>query len=334
MSYAVIATDVNDAFSRCINLLLDEGIRENSRNGKVIVLPDPITITYLDPKKRVLFSPLRDANPFFHLMESLWMLAGRNDVEWPQYFNSRFKEYSDDGQFVHGAYGYRWRCAFGFDQLQVIIDELKRNPTSRRCVLQMWDTVDSGMDDLHLAMSGGKDVPCNTHIYFDCRNGQLNMTVCNRSNDAIWGALGANVVHFSILQEYMAYCIGVRVGVYRQFSNNFHAYTDVFTEEKLRVMASDAYSYNLYPTWNLKPYPLMSTPKELWDKDLQIFMTAPGTGKFNDTFFTHVAQPMYKAWLDRKEGLGTGRESLGALSAQDWAYACSKWIERRESKHV
>ena len=81
-----------------------------------------------------------------------------------------------------------------------------------------------------------KDKPCNTHIYFQVRRERsfqggknthddyLDMTVCCRSNDIIMGAYGANAVHLSILQEYIAASVGVYVGRYYQFSNNYHMY--------------------------------------------------------------------------------------------------------------
>jgi hypothetical protein len=47
---------------------------------KVLVSQTPVVTCYSAPTQRVLFSPMRDANPFFHLMEALWMLAGRDDV--------------------------------------------------------------------------------------------------------------------------------------------------------------------------------------------------------------------------------------------------------------
>jgi hypothetical protein len=51
---------------------------------------------------------MRDANPFFHVMETLWMLAGRNDLPWLVRFNKRFASYSDDGGNTQpGAYGYQ-----------------------------------------------------------------------------------------------------------------------------------------------------------------------------------------------------------------------------------
>ncbi|MGK3946522.1 thymidylate synthase, partial [Streptomyces caeruleatus] len=71
------------------------------------------------------------------MAEALWMLNGNNNLDYLLWFNSKFGEYSDDGETLHGAYGHRWRQYFGYDQLEWIIDELTNNPASRRCVLQM-----------------------------------------------------------------------------------------------------------------------------------------------------------------------------------------------------
>src|SRR5882724_1362648 len=183
--------NVNAALADGIMYLRTSGITQTSRNGPVLVAPEPVLTVYRKPQERVLFSPRRDANPFFHLMEALWMLAGRNDLAWPLYFNSKFGAYSDDGVTVHGAYGDRWRVGMGFDQLIPIANELKNNPESRRCILQMWDaTQEAGQyNDLYKAIGGGKDVPCNTHVYFLVQDGgTLDMTVCCRSNDIILGA--------------------------------------------------------------------------------------------------------------------------------------------------
>lgn len=334
--------NVNEAISRGIHHLIVKGIKEESRNGTVLVAPTPVMTIYEKPCERVLFSPLRDANPFFHLMESLWMLAGRDDVAFPATFNKRFTEYSDDGETVHGAYGERWRRNFGYDQLQIISDELIKNPASRRCVLAMWDACPPaamGSDDLRLAVSGGKDVPCNTHIYFDVRDNKLNMTVCCRSNDIIWGAYGANAVHMSILQEYMAKSVGVEVGLYRQFSNNYHAYTDVYHTELLNSISIEAHRTNYYqkplsieqPA--VAPYPLISTDVASWDKDLHKFLDDPLSGYvYHDPFFKQVAEPMWSAWMVRKDKQGDPMEHVRAIVAEDWKLACAQWITRREEK--
>lgn len=328
------ARNVNDGFAQALHLLTAKGEAAHSRNGDVIVLPEPIMISYSHPWERVLFSPMRNANPFFHLMESLWMLGGRNDLRWPAYFNSRFSQYSDDKIRLHGAYGHRWRVWFDVDQLVVIIDALKKDPESRRCVLQIW----SATGDLvsHKGDGGpvSRDLPCNTQVYFSIRNQQLCMTVCNRSNDAIWGAFGANAVHFSILMEYMAAMIGVPMGVYTQFSNNLHLYP-----ETLNSMGCDALSLaaNVLRTdryiFDVHSYPLVQDPA-LWDSELQFFLANPlSKTEWHNEFFSEVAQPIYAAWRKRKERLSSGIDEAEAIKAEDWRVACVDWITRKEAQN-
>ena len=69
-----------------------------SRQGPTIGFIDPVLIQYSDPLKRVLLNSARDANPFFHLYEALWMLNGNNDVESLKYFTSKIADLAiDDG---------------------------------------------------------------------------------------------------------------------------------------------------------------------------------------------------------------------------------------------
>ena len=317
---------VSQALACGLDMLFHAGQPENSRNGPVLVAPEPAMTTYTHPTRRVIFSPLRDANPFFHMMEALWMLAGKNDLAFPLMFNKRFKEYSDDGKVLAGAYGFRWRKYFGRDQLDLIIRELKANPESRRAVLTMWSPNDLG--------GTGRDLPCNTQIYFDCRGGKLNMTVTNRSNDALWGAFGANAVHFSVLLEYMAAAIGIPIGLYRQFSNNLHVYTDILSAEKARTMCEDLMVTDYYlmePEQDnfVEPRRLNMTGQAQWDKDLARFMATPDVrpSAYGEPFFAEVAYPMYRAWEHRthKESEDMARE----IRAQDWGLACLEWLQRR-----
>tara|TARA_R110000824_G_scaffold68893_1_gene177643 strand:- start:1708 stop:2598 length:891 start_codon:yes stop_codon:yes gene_type:complete len=162
--------------------------------------------------------PERDTNIAFLLYESLWMLAGKREVEPLTKYVRNFSRYSDDKKYLHGAYGYRWRTAFGVDQLSIIQERLIHNPEDRRCVLQMWDC----QQDLD---SESLDVPCNDMATFQIdHEGKLNLVVFCRSNDIVWGAYFANAFHFGMLLEYMAAHIGCRVGTYTQISVNFHAY--------------------------------------------------------------------------------------------------------------
>ena len=299
----IVSSNVNQAYADGLMYMRVAGVKETSRYGDVLVAPEPVTTIYTQPTKRVLFSPLRDANPFFHLMEFLWMIAGRDDVAFLQQFNSKYN-FSDDGIIVPGAYGHRWRVKYGTDQIGSVVTELQRNPDSRRAMLVMADA-----SDLTRALRGTKDQPCNTGIYFDRRGGRLNMTVLCRSNDIIWGTFGANVVHFSMLQEFVAAWIDCPVGVYRQFSNNYHYYPANFTHDLFQA-AEDAKRHDYYEHFDIcNPHPLVNSYISRWEDDLENFMRNPlQKGLYNDTFFSTVAAPMYWAWHVRKEKKGSGYE--------------------------
>lgn len=330
----IIARNVNGALSAALALLESDGIAEDSRNGLVLRIPYPVTITYESPQERVLFSPVRDANPYFHFAEALWMLAGRNDLGWIQQFNSRIGEYSDDGEILHGAYGFRWRKWFGIDQLKMVIEHLRSQPNSRRAVLQMWSPCG---DLLNYNGCGGldsKDLPCNLMVLFGVTRGRLDMSVFNRSNDAIWGAFGANAVHMSFLQEYVAAALQISVGRYYQISNNLHVYTDRFpcsVREQLRQDCEDRYA-----TGAVSSCPILDSGEsiEQWDADLELFMSMGVEKDFRTVFFREIAAPMWRSWWARKRKMNSGREDAECVVASDWKTACVEWIDRREQKKV
>lgn len=317
--YPILARNVNDAFFQGMRLLLHNGIDGTSRNGKVIYIPEPVATTYTRPNERVLFCPERDANPFFHFMEGLWMLDGRRDSAFVSQFNSRMTEYANGEGNFDGAYGDRWRYHFGYDQLMTVTDMLISVPDTRRAVLSMWDGFgDLGRDSL--------DIPCNTHAYFSRRGKNLNMTVCCRSNDAIWGAYGANAVHMSMLLEVMAAMVGCEVGDYVQFSNNLHVYPEIKNHRKLMGMdpCNDRYKDGLIK------FKLVHDP-DTWFADLRQFMENPVIFKRSDNpLFYCVAAPMYQAWTAHKEGYPSVALSwCDDIEDQAWSLACRQWIERR-----
>src|SRR5580765_2443338 len=268
--HVIKVRNVHRALPEGIAHLLKYGVERDSRNGPVLVAPWPVTTHYTSPRERVIFWPERDANPFFHLMECLWVLAGRNDVAFLDQYVKHMKSYSDDGNTYHGAYGYRWLNHFvedggikgvdNIDQLSIIIERLKKDPNDRRCVLTMWDPVtDLGKE--------GLDFPCNTQIFFSISGGvissaHLSMTVCQRSGDLLWGVFGSNAVHFSFLLEYVAAGIGCKVGEYWQVTNNFHAYRNVLDPlvEKMNIDNNSSISPYTYSS----PYPIVNTSIEVW----------------------------------------------------------------------
>lgn len=357
------AQNVNIAYAKGMSYLHDFGITRQSRNGPVLVIPEPVTTHYRNPCERVLFSNQRDANPFFHLFEALWMLTGANDVALPAYFVPRMKEYSDDGETFHGAYGHRWRH-FGFiygdepgdeaDQLDQIVWMLRNNPSDRRVILQIWNAArDLGTDS--------KDIPCNDMVKFEIGPVQsldeggfedrLNMIVFNRSNDIVWGCYGANAVHFSVLQEYIAARVGVPVGWYEQVSTNFHAY-----EEKW---------HDYWPTTDVDPFrdpyrqtsgqnplafvePLVTDPTS-FDMECEMVVSHARevphiiseslTEQMQNRFFHRVASPMMWSYACYRRGhlsdaikiMETAILESGEI---DWLVAGEQWMRRRAARRM
>jgi thymidylate synthase len=318
----ISARNVNEALLLGLHAVNEYGVLRDSRVGPVMVFQTPVTTIYENPTERVVFFPERDANPFFHFMEGLWMIAGRNDVEWISRFNSSIVQFSDNGRDFHGAYGYRWRKHFGFDQLDTIAYLLRLNPDDRRIVLQMWDP------KVDLARAG-KDFPCNTSIKFRINDGRLDMTVENRSNDMIWGAYGANAVHFSMLQEFMAGWIGVPVGHYWQISTNFHAYVNVM--EKHSSLLGLSPGFDDYSLGNVEPYPMIDCDIETWQRELNMFINDGPIIGFQSKFFKRVAIPMLMAWqaFKAKQHDNAIDILMDNCEAKDWRKAAVEWIRRR-----
>lgn len=311
-----------EALSEVIWRLRTEHTEELSRNGKVRVCPYPYFLRIDEPMQRVIFDPVRDANPFFHLMEAIWMLGGHNEVAFPMFFNQQYESYAEINGKVHGAYGHRWRKHFGVDQIAGVINLLNKEPNTRRAVLGMWDP----FADLNQQKN---DLPCNTHIYFRLEEEGLGMTVCNRSNDLIWGMLGANVVHFTMLQELIANATGSEPGRYQVFTNNLHFYPDLY--KNAEELWKTTIPVDHYRKHHIDPLPLLHGNETIWDflKDCEDFPN--NHMELRTRWFNNVAMPMFQAWFQRKSGVEDGLRKCDQIEARDWRLACLEWIRRRTS---
>jgi thymidylate synthase len=332
--FVVTATNVRDALPKAVRYITQFGKKEETRNGPAIVASRPVTIRYHYPKQHVLINPIRDANPFFHIIESMWMLAGRNDGEFLDHYIKDFsKQYGVNG-LIPDAYGYRWRHGLEFDQLQEIIHQLKKNPITRQAVLQMW----GANQDFHDLMTMDPK-PCNLVATFRIVNDRLDMTVFNRSNDLIWGCCGANAVHFAILQEYVAGMIGINMGEYWQISTNLHMYMEHVDLLRHRMSAHVSLHSVLISTGNYGPtQPLIKYP-EAFDNEIQEVMQMVDdihegkeiySGNLSNSFLSDVVIPMAKAhWYYKKKQIPMALFEMRRVIAQDWKKAGTEWIERR-----
>jgi thymidylate synthase len=322
------ARNADEMLPLALQRLASIGEDRETRNGPVVQMPGPTILCYERPLERVVFHPERNANPFFHVIEAMWMLAGRNDVEGVSDYASNIVQYSDDGATFRGAYGYRWRRHFGLgkiiDQLDEVVKNLKANPNCRRQVVNMWDV----RDLLHM---NSKDITCNTHIYFARdKQGRLDMTVCNRSNDLIWGCLGANAVHFAFLLEYMAGRIGCGVGKYYQFTNNLHGYLK--TVAPLLSLAESTGMPSRYESQEIKTMPLFTSDEEA---EFELDLYRLSNGYYKTKFFIGVVAHMEAAWKTyKKSGPKAAIPTCEKIEAEDWRVAATEWMKRCADKRA
>lgn len=330
----IIAANAPDAYIEAYWSIRAHAKPEKSRNGPVLAMPSPVCLEIANPLERVITDPVRNANPFFHVMETIWMFAGSDRVGFPAIFNGGYVNYAEAEGHVHGAYGKRWRDhfqpkelgKFKMDQIQLAIAILKKDPESRQVVIGMWDPA----SDLGATV---RDRPCNTHIYFRARDTHdeytLDMTVCNRSNDLVWGMLGANVVHMTYLHELIAHGAGMDVGMYRVLTNNLHVYTENEVAKKFLdgPVRNDPYVLAA-PRKLLQP---LETAESLF-KDCEDFVNnrklIKGTTYITEWMNT-VAKPMYMAYDQRIRKDGDGLSFVEQIAAEDWRLACRQWIERK-----
>tara|TARA_R110000822_G_scaffold11698_2_gene42465 strand:+ start:4988 stop:5998 length:1011 start_codon:yes stop_codon:yes gene_type:complete len=225
----------------------DWGEKQSSRNGAVLRLPGVTTITISRPEEKVNFCHIRDANPFFHYFESLLMLGGNNDAIAMAAILPSMIGFSDNGITFNAFYGTRIRKNGKRDQLNEVIKLLRKDPNTRQAVIQIWDSAD--------LVKQTKDKACNISMLFEISRGNrglaLNMTLFNRSNDAVWGTIsGANIFHFAMFHQYVATALKIPMGEWTTVSNNLHVYVDNPKWEKLEHY----YSVSRMPSHMTNPY--------------------------------------------------------------------------------
>lgn len=230
---------VNDALPDLARHVLN-GEELGSRKGERVLERLHQQITLAEPWDRYPRLGLRRASLPAQIAEAMWILAGRNDVEWLSYYLPRAVEFSDDGETWRGGYGPRLRRFAGIgediDQIAHVVDVLREDPTSRRAVISIYDpAIDS---------EPGKDIPCNDFISFQSRLGELHAHVFVRSNDLMWGWSGINAFEWSVLQEVVAGILGIEVGTLTFSISSLHAYDRHW--EKLRKIG-EAYPEQVFP---------------------------------------------------------------------------------------
>lgn len=151
----------------------------------------------------------------YMLGELALCFTGRDDVEFTSKLLSFLKCIGGDGVTTRSAYDAIVFNRYGFDQVAQVIDTLKRDPYSRRAVINFNVPNPERFET--------KDEICTIALVFELREGKLDCTGIMRSND-VWLDTPYDVVFFTELQKHIANELGVGYGKYTHFAVSLHAY--------------------------------------------------------------------------------------------------------------
>ena len=207
-------------YQEMLKKILNEGVRElNKRTGKETASIPGMHFSIDLEKDGFPLLTLRKIPIKMWVAEQVWFISGaRKPADFLREFTKIWDLFTNPGDVVTVAYGYRWRKHFGRDQLKELIELLEKDPSSRHGVIVTWDPASDGLMGVKK-----KNVPCPFTFVVNIIGGRLNLHNIVRSNDMILG-FPADVAGFALLQMILAQRLGVRPGIYSHSISNAHIY--------------------------------------------------------------------------------------------------------------
>jgi thymidylate synthase len=152
--------------------------------------------------------------------ELLWFLRGDTNIAYlKQHGVSIWDEWADANGELGPVYGKQWRSWSApdgrtIDQISWLIDEIKRNPDSRRLVVSAWNVADLP----NMALQ-----PCHALFQFHVANGRLSCQLYQRSADIFLG-VPFNIASYALLTQMVAQVCGLRAGDFVHTLGDAHLY--------------------------------------------------------------------------------------------------------------
>ncbi|MCB0786457.1 MAG: thymidylate synthase [Flavobacteriales bacterium] len=163
--------------------------------------------------------------------ELLWFLAGDTNVKYLQDNGVRiWDEWADEQGELGPVYGYQWRSWHApdgrvVDQIANVVEQIKRNPDSRRHIVTAWNPAD--VDRMALP-------PCHTMFQFYVAEGRLSCQLYQRSADTFLG-VPFNIASYALLTLMIAQVCDLRPGEFVHTFGDVHLYLDHLEQANLQL---------------------------------------------------------------------------------------------------
>jgi thymidylate synthase len=154
------------------------------------------------------------------IYELLWFLAGETNVRWLQEKGvSIWDEWADENGELGPIYGRQWRSwpareGKAIDQIASVLNEIRRNPDSRRLIVTAWNPADI----VQMALP-----PCHCLFQFYVGDGRLSCQLYQRSADVFLG-VPFNIASYALLTMMMAQVTNLEPGEFIHTFGDAHLY--------------------------------------------------------------------------------------------------------------
>ena len=163
--------------------------------------------------------------------ELLWFLQGDTNIAYLKDNGvSIWDEWADERGDLGPVYGKQWRSWEGangqtFDQISWLMQELKRNPDSRRLIISAWNVPD--IEKMKLA-------PCHCRFQFYVADGKLSCQLYQRSADIFLG-VPFNIASYALLTQMIAHVSGLQAGDFVHSFGDAHIYLNHLEQVRLQL---------------------------------------------------------------------------------------------------
>lgn len=163
--------------------------------------------------------------------ELLWFLQGDTNIRYLQENGVKiWDEWADENGNLGRVYGAQWRSWRGangetIDQIANLVEQIKRNPDSRRLIVSAWNPAE--VDDMALP-------PCHALFQFYVADGKLSCQLYQRSADIFLG-VPFNIASYALLTMMLAQVCGLQAGEFVHTLGDAHLYRNHLEQAQLQL---------------------------------------------------------------------------------------------------
>jgi thymidylate synthase len=163
--------------------------------------------------------------------ELLWFLRGETNIKYlTENGVSIWNEWADESGELGPVYGSQWRSwpaenGEKIDQIKNVVEQIKKNPDSRRLIVSAWNVAD---------VNKMKLPPCHTFFQFYVANNKLSCQLYQRSADIFLG-VPFNIASYALLTMMVAQVCDLQVGEFVHTLGDAHIYTNHLEQVNLQL---------------------------------------------------------------------------------------------------